>query len=528
MDQRSPTRYASPGGDAVGALSRYTIDGWLGQGGDAEVLAATEPLTGAAVAIKRLLPAGSIDQEPRLFREYQYLRDLDVPGIPRARGLGRDGQAYAIMDRCPGVHAGRWSHRLRDGSAASARPIIATLARAAALVAEVHAAGLVHGDLKPSGFMVDGEHVSLIDFGAARPSDGERLVGHIAESYTSAAYAALELLERREPTAASDVWSLSAIASRLLLGTPPFGDGSRAEVRARITPAALGELTMLFAQWLPAPAVETLRAGFERDPGARPSAAEWRDALGGSPIPPRPALTWASRTWPSTRALPEAVRALREALARGDWSEARRALFAPGLDRRWALVGLAELELELGHVAVAADVVARLDQEDLDADLAAKHLALGLQIATARGRLGSLDAAITAFTRRPALSPAIAVDLAAALAIACVEREDPATATRLLNEATTLADDDDAARLTIETVRCVIGALAGTPSSLPATLVVRAADAGLHAALARLHIAAGDLELARAATGRFAARLGPSESMPLRLAPWLVEAARMW
>lgn len=519
-----------PRGDVVEGLSRYEFGGRLGRGGDAEVWAATEPLTGAEVAVKRLVPSGSADQEPRLFREYQVLRDLDVPGIPRARGLGRDddGRAYLVMDRCPGTAAGRWAHATRDGSAASTRAIAATLGRAAALVAEVHAAGIVHGDLKPSGFIVDGARVALVDFGASRPADGARLVGHIAESYTTAAYAALDILERRGSSTAGDVWSLSAIACRMLLGDPPFGDGSRAEVRARITTAAVDGLAARLAALVPADAVAAIRDGFARDPARRPDAAAWRDALGGVPVEARSAtgVPW-PRCWPAVAPLPASAVAARACLDRGAWSDARALANA---DEPWSLVGLAELELELGHLAVAADAVTRLDAMTLDANLVAKRLALGLQLATARGEPVDLERARAAFEDRPPLAPGVAVDLAAALAISALDRDDATTASHFVAAAEALARaaGELSGLLTAATVRALATDTNGLPVPLPTELVAPADDAGLLAALMRLHLAAGAPGAARTVLTRFAGRLAPAESMPLRLAPWLVEASRVW
>jgi hypothetical protein len=101
-------------------------------------------------------------------------------------------------------------------------------------IAQVHAAGMVHGDLKPDNLLVDAAagQVRVIDFGAAAPC-GRKL----GPSHT-AAYAAPERTETCVAAPAVDVYALGIVIFELFTGELPFGHGERARVRR---PPAIAE-----------------------------------------------------------------------------------------------------------------------------------------------------------------------------------------------------------------------------------------------------------------------------------------------
>lgn len=262
---------------------------WLGTGGDAEVWAAEEAVTGARIAVKLMRADASRGRLGRLVREYQYLRMLDVRGVPRARGLGVDeeGRLFLVMDLIDGVAAGTWADQLvaqhKDDRAAALSRLLRMLARAARVLDEVHHAGLVHADIKPSAFLVgERDEVSLVDFGASRPLSETALTKKIAEGFGTAAYSAIEILHKHAPSIASDVWGMSAVAFRLLTGELPVGRGSRQELRERwpeTTLDSLRERLRLAAPGLAPEAIDAIVRGFEPEPAARPSLDAWAEAL---------------------------------------------------------------------------------------------------------------------------------------------------------------------------------------------------------------------------------------------------------
>lgn len=88
-----------------------------------------------------------------------------------------------------------------------------------------HAAGVIHGDLKPSNLLADEEgRIHLIDFGLAR-----RLAETSGEVGGTAPYMAPELIDSRwgEISPAVDIYGLGGVLYTLLAGRPPYAAASR-------------------------------------------------------------------------------------------------------------------------------------------------------------------------------------------------------------------------------------------------------------------------------------------------------------
>lgn len=136
------------------------------------------------------------------------------------QGTTPDGKHWLAMQYVAGGDA---DSELRAGRMSPERAvhIIADIARA---LDYAHAQGVVHGDVKPSNFLLDRDRVLLADFGS-RPFAADGMV------LTSAAYAAPEMLCGNEVDGRADVYSLGCSLFRLLTGKPPFFDaGSKDEV----------------------------------------------------------------------------------------------------------------------------------------------------------------------------------------------------------------------------------------------------------------------------------------------------------
>lgn len=155
-------------------------------------------------------------------------------------------------------------------------PAVRTLgARLAEALAQVHAAGLVHRDVKPGNILLAPDGPRLIDFGIARAEGAATLTAADAVLGTPG-YLAPEQARTggRAGGAASDVFSLGCVLVYAATGRGPFGGGHAAAVVYRTVhdePELAG---------LPEELLGPVLACLAKDPAARPAPAELRAVLG--------------------------------------------------------------------------------------------------------------------------------------------------------------------------------------------------------------------------------------------------------
>jgi serine/threonine-protein kinase len=218
---------------------RYRIERALGEGASARVFAARTP-EGALVALKLLHEhADPSDAERRrLEREARALNGIEHPAVVRVLDFGVDERTpYLVVEHLMGepldvvIARGLPPH---DGLVLG-RHVIDGLAA-------VHAAGVLHRDVKPGNvFVLPGGRVKLLDFGLAKFTDEARWGEHSQLTRTGAqlgtpAYMPPELWFGEAADAASDVYSAGVLLFECVTGVTPFdADGRLAWVRAHAT-----------------------------------------------------------------------------------------------------------------------------------------------------------------------------------------------------------------------------------------------------------------------------------------------------
>ena len=270
-------------------VPRYTLGTELGRGGMGAVWSAVEDATGETVAIKVFPLTGSGDAAP-LLAEARRASAVDHPGVVRVRDHGSaDDLAWIVMDLVPGRDLWRYVQEAGPLPPASAARVVADAADA---LAAVHAAGLVHRDVKPANILLDESDdtlaVRLADFGVAAPvpppegltdaSEWARTTSTPSRAGTYA-YMAPEQWGGAPATARGDIWGLGGVLYTALTGERPYPQDSLPELAYEIAvsppPRAADHVP-----GLPRGYDEIIAAALAKDPQDRPrSAADLAAAL---------------------------------------------------------------------------------------------------------------------------------------------------------------------------------------------------------------------------------------------------------
>jgi len=208
-------------------LGDYEILGLIGKGGMASVYQARDVRLGRSVAIKFLAPELAPDDEARrrFMREARAVSALDHPNICTIHRIDEapDGQLYLVMAHYGGETL---KTRLARGvvSVGEAIDIAAQVAKG---LSHAHAAGIVHGDIKPANIMLtSGGLVKILDFGIAKPAGDEETITRTGLILGTVAYMAPEQLRGERGDGRSDVWALGVVLYEMLAGHRPFAASS--------------------------------------------------------------------------------------------------------------------------------------------------------------------------------------------------------------------------------------------------------------------------------------------------------------
>ena len=202
---------------------RFQIRRVLGKGATGVVLEADDRVSRSLVALKVFKPEIASDDrwQEIVGSELRHARQIMHPNVCRVFDAGEaDGYRFLSME-----YASGGSLRQRLKSAPADRPFEEKIADARAVVqglAAIHAAGLIHRDVKPDNVLImeDGRPV-LTDFGLAVAPGQATFVSGYSGAVGTPSYMAPEVAMGGDASPASDVFSLGVILHEIFFGRRP-------------------------------------------------------------------------------------------------------------------------------------------------------------------------------------------------------------------------------------------------------------------------------------------------------------------
>ncbi len=255
-----------------GRIGRFAVERLAGQGGMGTVYAAVDEQSGERVAIK-VLREPDPQAHARFAREAEALSLVTHPGVVRYVGHGRteSGEPYLIMQWIDGEDLAKCLQRGPLGVGAALK-----LCRAlAGALATVHAAGVIHRDVKPHNvLLIDGDPARpvLVDFGVARPMTVSAMTATGAVIGTPQYMAPEQIQGGQAIDRRADLFALGTLLFECISGRPAFVAEHVMGLLAKILverPPALAEFGVAAS-----PALEQLVAALlEKQPSDRPASA---------------------------------------------------------------------------------------------------------------------------------------------------------------------------------------------------------------------------------------------------------------
>lgn len=260
-----------------GSGSRYRVDRVLGEGGGGRAYLAFDHVLSRWVVLKTSHVDGPAAAAAAA-REARLLASVRHPNVVTIHDVAASGgQTLIVMEYISG---GSLGDRLESGPIPIAEALHLLDGVLAGLQA-VHAAGLIHGDIKAANILLDEDGTpKLGDFGIARSEGSGTAVGF---SLSGAAVGSIrtmapEQVRGTDVDARADLYAASAVLYEAIAGHPYLDLAGRSDFDTRL--AILEDEPLLPIAGVPTWLNDALAAGLAKDRSRRPATAgEFRRRL---------------------------------------------------------------------------------------------------------------------------------------------------------------------------------------------------------------------------------------------------------
>ncbi|UCF05843.1 MAG: protein kinase [bacterium] len=203
-------------------ISHYEILEKLGEGGMGVVYKARDTKLDRPVAIKFLPPHLSQNEEAkkRFVQEAKAASALDHPNICTIYEIDEipEGQIFIVMAHYEGETL---EDRVKEGGidVEEACDVVEAIAGG---LAEAHARGIIHRDIKSSNILItEGGRVKIIDFGLAKLAEQSHLT-RVGTTLGTVKYMSPEQARGDEIDHRTDIWSTGVLLYETITGRKPF------------------------------------------------------------------------------------------------------------------------------------------------------------------------------------------------------------------------------------------------------------------------------------------------------------------
>ena len=217
----------APAGLRPSSWRHLTLDEAVGRGGFGIVYRAVDPKLDKVVALKLIPAAASPAREAEVLGEGRRLARVRHPNVVTIHGADYENGYFGLWME---FVRGRTLRQIVEqrGPFGSDEALLIGIEVARALAA-VHAAGLIHRDIKAQNVMrEDGGRLVLMDFGAG---DDMRGIASRPGTAGTPVYMAPEVLNGGGATPQSDIYSLGVLLFYLVTGKHPVSGNTWTEAR---------------------------------------------------------------------------------------------------------------------------------------------------------------------------------------------------------------------------------------------------------------------------------------------------------